>query len=124
MAIGLRRLDHVNLTVPRAAESAARAFYRDLLGMTEIPKPPELLGRGGAWFDAGALQLHVSLEEGQGPSRRHVCFTVGDLDAARAAFAGAGFEILPDDRPVPGWPRFYVLDPGGNRLEIAAPTGV
>jgi catechol 2,3-dioxygenase-like lactoylglutathione lyase family enzyme len=123
MPIGLQRLDHVNLTVPRAAEAASREFYGSLLGLAEIPKPAELLARGGAWFDAGGLQLHVSLEDGQPPSRRHVCFTVTDLEAARARFIEAGVAVLPDERPVPGWARFYVLDPGGNRLEIAQPSG-
>jgi catechol 2,3-dioxygenase-like lactoylglutathione lyase family enzyme len=121
MAIGVRGLDHVNLTVPRAVEAAAKRFYAELLGLREIAKPAASRDRGGAWFDAGAVQVHVSLEDAGPPSRRHVCFTVADLETARAAFVAAGVQVLPDDRPIPGWPRFYVLDPGGNRLEIAAP---
>ena len=122
MAIGVCALDHVNLTVPRAAEAAARRFYGEVLGLRELAKPAELQDRGGAWFDGGAVQVHVSLEEAPPtPSRRHVCFAVADLETARAVFAAAGVEILPDERPLAGWPRFYVRDPGGNRLEIAAP---
>lgn len=30
----------------------------------------------------------------------------------------ASIEIIPDNRPIDGWRRFYVRDPGGNRIEI------
>ena len=42
-----------------------------------------------------------------------------DLDAAEAAFRAAGVEIIADPEPVPQWKRFYVRDPGGNRVEVA-----
>ncbi len=31
----------------------------------------------------------------------------------------AGIDVIPDNRPIDGWRRFYVRDPGGNRIEIA-----
>jgi len=31
----------------------------------------------------------------------------------------AAIEIIPDNQPIQGWRRFYVRDPGGNRIEIA-----
>ena len=40
------------------------------------------------------------------------------LDAAEKRFRKAAVEIIPDPRPVPGSPRFYVRDPAGNQLEI------
>jgi catechol 2,3-dioxygenase-like lactoylglutathione lyase family enzyme len=119
--IAIRGLDHVNVTVPRAAEAAARQFYGELLGLRELPKPAELRGRGGAWFTTGVVQLHLSLDDAPAGSRRHVCFTVADLAAARAGFGAAGVAIEEDQQPVSGWPRFYVRDPGGNKVEIAAP---
>ena len=123
MAIAVRSIDHVNVTVPRALESAARRFYGEVLGLAEIAKPGALHGRGGAWFQVGPVQLHLSIEEfDAAPSRRHVCFVVADLVAARVSLQAAAVEILPDDRPVPGWSRFYVCDPGGNRIEIAQPA--
>jgi len=33
-----------------------------------------------------------------------------------------GVEIIPDDQPVAGKPRFYVRDPAGNLIEIAQKT--
>ena len=121
MGIGVQRLDHVNVTVPAAHEAAARRFYGEVIGLTEIAKPDA--GRGGAWYACGPVQLHLSLEErpaGAAASRRHVCVVVADLARARDACAAAGLVIEPDERPMPGWSRFYVRDPGGNRIEVAA----
>lgn len=116
------KVHHVNVTVPRSKEEAAKSFYKDLLGLNQIEKPEESRGRGGAWYQIGGTQLHLSLEEGLGDnciSKRHVCFLVESLDAAEDQFRSAGVQILPDDIPTRGWARFYVRDPGGNRLEIA-----
>ena len=114
-------IHHVNVTVPRSREDEAKHFYAVVMGMTEVPKPQSSRGRGGAWYQLGAVQLHLSLEDGAGEhlSKRHVCYTVSDLAEAEERFRQAGVEILPDDLPIPGWRRFYVRDPGGNRLEIA-----
>jgi catechol 2,3-dioxygenase-like lactoylglutathione lyase family enzyme len=119
-------IDHVNVTVPRALESEAKHFYGVVMELQEVPKPPELRARGGAWYQLGPVQLHLSIEDGLGEncvSKRHVCYTVANLAEAEQKFRDAGVEIIPDDRPVPGWPRFYVRDPGLNRLEIAQSSG-
>jgi catechol 2,3-dioxygenase-like lactoylglutathione lyase family enzyme len=63
--------------------------------------------------------LSVEDVDGEQLRKRHVCYTVRDLSEAEERFRQAGVEILPDDLPLPGWRRFYVRDPGGNRLEIA-----
>lgn len=112
---------HVNVTVPRSLADQAKHFYGVVMGLTEVPKPKSSRGRGGAWYQLGPVQLHLSLEDGAGDylSKRHVCYTVHDLSEAEERFRQAGVDILPDDLPIPGWRRFYVRDPGGNRLEIA-----
>lgn len=123
MGIGVERFDHVNVTVPVALEAAAKRFYGEVLGLTEIAKPEASRARGGAWYDCGGIQLHLSREErpAEDPaSRRHLCVVVANLAGAAAAFDLAGVVMEPDDRPVPGWSRFYVRDPGGNRIEVAA----
>jgi len=115
-------IHHVNVTVPRSLEDAAKHFYGVVMGLQEVPKPESSRGRGGAWYQSGTLQLHLSIEGPLGEncvSKRHVCYTVANLAEAEERFRSAGVEILPDDQPVPGWKRFYVRDPGGNRLEIA-----
>jgi len=118
-------IHHVNVTVPKAVEENAKHFYGVVMGLQEVPKPEESRARGGAWYQVGPLQLHLSIENGEDDrgegciSKRHVCYTVADLAQAEKKFRDAGVEILPDDIPTPGWSRFYVRDPGGNRLEIA-----
>jgi len=114
-------LHHVNVTVPRSLEEAAKHFYGVVMGLQEVPKPEASRGRGGAWYQLGPMQLHLSVEDLEGAvmSKRHVCYTVANLAEAEQRFRDAGVEILPDDIPTPGWSRFYVRDPGGNRLEIA-----
>ena len=116
------QIHHVNVTVPKSLEDAAKNFYGVIMGLQEVPKPEGSRARGGAWYQMGPLQLHVSIENSLGDgciSKRHVCYTVANLAEAENRFRSAGVEILPDDQPTPGWSRFYVRDPGGNRLEIA-----
>jgi len=115
-------LDHVQVTVPRETEAAALRFYRDALGLAEIPKPPELRANGGGWFMLGPLQLHVSPEDVApdilAASKRHLGLRVTDLPALTARLESHGVAIIPDRQPVPGMIRIYVRDPGGNRLEL------
>lgn len=112
-------LHHVNVTVSPELEEATKDFYSQVLGLDRVPKP-STSRQSGAWYQIGPTQLHLSVEaEEIGPlSSRHVCFTVADLSAAETRFREAGVEIIPDPRPAPGTPRFYVRDPGGNMLEI------
>lgn len=112
-------LHHVNVTVPAELEAPAKHFYAVVLGLKQIPKP-STSRQSGAWFEIGATQLHLSVEEEpQQMSSRHVCLTVSDLSEAEQSFRGAGVEIIADPRPNPGSARFYVRDPGGNLFEIA-----
>ena len=112
---------HVNVTVPKSLEEAAKHFYAVVMGLHEVPKPESSRGRGGAWYQLGPMQLHLSIEDTSAHplSKRHICYTVSNLTEAEEKFRQAGVQIFPDDMPVPGWSRFYVRDPGGNRLEIA-----
>lgn len=122
MAIEIVEINHVNITVPGSAEEATKHFYKNILGLEEVPKPDASKKRGGAWFRHGAMDLHLSVEDApsdNAASKRHVCYVVADIHEAEQHMRGAGVEVLPDTRPVEGWLRFYVRDPGGNRLEIA-----
>ncbi|MFS8086681.1 MAG: VOC family protein [Acidobacteriota bacterium] len=113
-------LHHVNVTVPAELEAATKEFYGTVLGLEQVPKPAASR-QSGAWYQIGATQLHLSIEDEAGGARNsgHVCFTVDDLAVAEMKFRDAGVEIIPDPRPNPRSPRFYVCDPGGNQLEIA-----
>ena len=111
-------IDHVQVAAPPGCEDAARAFYGDLLGLAELPKPPVLAARGGCWFAAGAQQLHVGVETEFAPARKaHPGLVVDDLEALRERLRAAGQEPREDDT-IPGTRRFYAEDPFGNRLEF------
>jgi len=111
--------DHVQVAIPASAEPAARAFYGDLLGMTEVPKPAALAVRGGCWFGSGDAVLHLGVEEPFVAARKaHPAFLVDDLDALAAALAVAGHECIRGDGELPGVRRFHTFDPFGNRLEF------
>ncbi|MFI5663316.1 VOC family protein [Streptomyces sp. NPDC051684] len=117
----LLSLDHVQLAAPPGSEGALRAFYADTLGMTETPKPPALAARGGCWFRAGAIELHLGIEADFRPARKaHPGLLVRDIEAYARRLTGRGVEIEWDDR-LPGHHRFYCSDPVGNRLEILEP---
>ncbi len=119
-------LHHVQVSCPAGGEDAARRFYADGLGLTEVPKPPELARRGGAWFraydDAGAVvaELHVGVEEPFAPARRaHPAFVVDDLGLVQRRLEGAGFGVDTTERETfEGYWRCHAFDPHGNRVEV------
>jgi catechol 2,3-dioxygenase-like lactoylglutathione lyase family enzyme len=115
-------LDHVQLAAPPGCEDEARRFYGALLGLEELPKPASLRARGGVWFQLGAQQLHIGVEEPFAPARKaHPALSVDPerLDELAGPLAAAGVEIKWDDA-LPGARRFYADDPWGNRLELLA----
>jgi catechol 2,3-dioxygenase-like lactoylglutathione lyase family enzyme len=118
------RLSHINITMPKGRENIARSFYNGLLRLPEIPKPEPLRARGGIWFDAGGLDLHLSVEEVRNGSdqQRHFGLECEDVDELRARLKAAGVEI-DDGRPAP-WKRFFARDPFGNRIEIHEAGGL
>ncbi|HEV7999582.1 MAG TPA: VOC family protein [Planctomycetaceae bacterium] len=116
MIIGI---DHVQITVPRGQEPAARDFYCGVLGLTEIEKPDVLKPRGGFWLQVGDRELHVGTEEGvdRQATKAHVAFGVDDLAFWRTRLSAAG--IVPGDGvPIPNCTRFEFRDPFGNRVEL------
>lgn len=113
-------LDHVQLAMPADGEAAARRFYVDMLGLTEIPKPPELAGRGGCWFERGDVHVHLGVEADFRPAKKaHPAFRVQGLATLRAGLDRQGYSTC-DDIPIDGVDRCFVDDPFGNRIELIA----
>jgi catechol 2,3-dioxygenase-like lactoylglutathione lyase family enzyme len=77
-------IEHVQLAMPAGEEEKARAFYRDLLGIAETPKPPRLAKRGGCWFEDGAVKIHLGVEADFRPARKAHPALVVDDDLALA----------------------------------------
>lgn len=123
------RLHHVQVACPPGGEDAARRFYADGLGMTEVDKPADLVARGGCWFRAydrtGAVtaEVHVGVEDPFSPARKaHPALVVDDLDAVAERLRGVGAEVDESQRTTfPGHVRFHTFDGHGNRVEVLAP---
>lgn len=112
----------MQITVPISEERSAKVFYCDLLGLNEIEKPVTLKGNGGFWLalnEESSIQLHIGLEEGidRLKTKAHVAFEVSDIEFWRNKFSNAGIEVL-QSKPIPGFERFDIRDPFGNRLEF------
>jgi catechol 2,3-dioxygenase-like lactoylglutathione lyase family enzyme len=115
-------LDHVQLAGPPGCEDDARRFYRDTLGLEELPKPELMQASGGVWFRLGDHELHIGIEDPFQPARKaHPGLRVdrAQIDALAERLRDAGAPVDWDER-YPGRRRFYTADPFGNRIEIAA----
>lgn len=119
-------LDHVQLAMPPSGESQARQFYGSILGLTEIPKPPNLAARGGAWFQCGSIQIHLGVEADFRPAKKaHPAFLVANLGQVTENLRQAGYKIKYDQEPIEDYDRAFTEDPFGNRIELLQPhTGV
>ena len=111
-------IDHVQLAMPAEGENAARAFYGQVLGLTEVPKPAVLAVRGGVWFSAGGVHLHLGIEADFRPARKaHPALQVDALSELVARCEAAGYAVRRGE-DLPGVTRVHVDDPFGNRLEL------
>jgi catechol 2,3-dioxygenase-like lactoylglutathione lyase family enzyme len=107
------RVHHVTVVVTDLEKAAA--FYGGLLGLPRLPRPQT---SPGLFFQAGEVQLHITLaDQAEPPSPRHVAFEVDDLDAVLAGVAGMGLPVW-DDSPIAGWVRKQCRDPFGNGVEL------
>jgi catechol 2,3-dioxygenase-like lactoylglutathione lyase family enzyme len=119
---GVVGLDHVQLAMPAGQEDVARAFYADVLGLIEEPKPANLATRGGVWFRGGSLRLHLGVEADFRPARKaHPALLVTGLGELIVRCQRAGHPPVTDE-PLDGFNRVYVYDPFGNRLELLEPA--
>jgi len=117
------KLHHVQLAIPEGGENAARRFYAETLGLTEVAKPPALAARGGCWFRGTELEIHLGVEAAFRPARKAhpgvLLKGLDDLEGLAVRLRTAGVEVEWDDG-FPGYRRFYADDPHGNRLEFLA----
>ncbi len=119
MSLGIVGIDHIQIAVPKALEEECLSFYRTVLALPEVEKPAPLKARGGAWFQVSpTTQMHVGIDPETSPkSKRHICFLVGDLAAAKASVQSHRVTIE-EESAAEGLTRFFIRDPAGNRIEI------
>ena len=122
------RLHHVQVACPQGGEEAARRFYVDGLGLTEVEKPADLRARGGLWVrHAGGAEIHVGVEDSFTPARKAhpalLLASAAELDALAGRLVGLGYDVDTSQRDTfPGHLRFHTFDGHGNRVEVLAPA--
>jgi catechol 2,3-dioxygenase-like lactoylglutathione lyase family enzyme len=117
----IKEIEHVQLAMPPGKESEAHSFYEGVLGIPEVPKPPNLARRGGCWFVRGALKIHLGVENDfRAAGKAHPALLVEDLPALKAIIQAAGHSFQTDE-PLECYDRIYVNDPFGNRIELMEP---
>jgi catechol 2,3-dioxygenase-like lactoylglutathione lyase family enzyme len=129
------RLQHCGLVVADIERS--RRFYRDVLGLEEVQRPPNFTF-AGAWFRLGETEIHLLAESdttgtaGQAPPGRgivgglatHVALEVDDLGAWEERLRAN--DVVIASGPMPrgdGVNQLFVLDPDGFVLELFERTG-
>lgn len=117
-------IDHVQLAAPPGCEAEARRFFGELLGLPELEKPAALALRGGLWFQCGAQQIHIGIEQDFRPARKaHPALRLRDevsVEMLEARLKAAGI-VTRRDIEVEDAARFFAEDPWGNRVEFVAP---
>jgi inorganic pyrophosphatase len=111
-------LDHIQLAMPPGHEDEARAFYRGLLELKDVPKPDSLAERGGCWFEGLQTFVHLGIQKAFVPARKaHPAFLVQNLDYLYKKLEKAEIPAT-FDQALPAVRRFYTQDPFGNRIEF------
>jgi catechol 2,3-dioxygenase-like lactoylglutathione lyase family enzyme len=132
--VDIRVLHHVSLPVSDLERS--RRFYREVLGLEEIERPP--FPFPGAWLRLGDRELHLIAGEGavprgaEGTDPRQLHFAVRVASYRRAlehlrahgyredADEGDPGRVLALPRSVVGYPQLYLLDPDRHLIEVNA----
>jgi predicted enzyme related to lactoylglutathione lyase len=109
------RLHHASVQVPVSELARVTEFYREVLGLRQVPNLAGLV-----WFELPNGD-HVHLVEGAGAlhSVAHLALQVDDYDEtlARVVAFGGMVEPAPD---LWGSPRRFFRDPVGNLIEVFA----
>ena len=132
---------HVAMSVPDLDQ--ARAFYVDLLGLTEVwdmtwadsPRMDTITALTGSsgrmmFLDAGDLLMEFFEFRTPTPQQvrppgtmhhygfTHVCFDVADARAEYARLSDAGVKFLSEPQDSPNVCTLYGMDPFGNVFEL------
>ncbi|MDQ1520846.1 MAG: glyoxylase family protein [Actinomycetota bacterium] len=107
---------HVAICVADADQ--ALVFYRDVLGMTQLPRPD--LGPG-YWLDAGGQQVHLMEAELPPPAANHFAIRVDDIDSAVADLQAEGVDVHRSPLVPGAGHQAFLHDPFGNFLELNQP---
>ena len=109
----VRGLNHVSLRIRDLDRS--RAFYEDLVGLTQAPRPD--LGFPGVWYQIGPSQLHLLAGETRmepiDPTGPHFAVEVPSVEEVRQGLEARGIPYLAF-----GATQLWIRDPDGNVVEV------
>ena len=113
-----RRVHHVSINVTDV--DASVAFYRDVLELEPLARPP--FDFAGAWFALGEQQLHlIEAPDFVAPIGQHFALFVDDIDATIEVLAERGVRVSQPSE-IPGVCRqAFFADPTGNSIELNQP---
>ena len=122
----VKRLQHTSIPMPPGGDDDARAFYGEVLGMREIPKPEGLAAMTVIWFAANEEgdEVHVFQAEniGRNSAAQHLCLEVDDIEGYKTRLHDRGYEVrIPES--IHNRPRLFVRDPFDNLLELVEIRG-
>ena len=119
--MSLLRIDHVQITAPRAREREARHFYVNVLCLRELERPLTIPTGALSFALDEITELHVVLVEDpfRPPLGDHFAVVVDDLEPVKRRLADHNAGYNPS--PVQGrYELIFVRDPFGNRIEFLA----
>ena len=124
-----------HVSVPVTDLERSKEFYRTVLGLTEIERPPS--DNRGAWYRVGEHQLHL-IEDASSTFREdkalddqdiHFALWINGYHEAKRHLHAKGFYPEADDElkrtlekseGTAGWSRLFVMDPDRNIIELNA----
>jgi catechol 2,3-dioxygenase-like lactoylglutathione lyase family enzyme len=121
MPLSLLGLHHIARLTKRL--DASRAFYRDVLGFREIPRPP--FSFGGAWLFNYGLQIHLIVDEKINDPQaaiqtrdEHLAFATADIDAVERALSEQRVMFRVNHQAGTGVKQLFFQDPDGHHVEV------
>ncbi|MCE0524035.1 MAG: VOC family protein [Methylacidiphilales bacterium] len=120
MKLNAKRLNHVTIAAPAGEHAKVRAFYGDLLGLEEVPRPDALNAVYDLmWFKFLDILLHIDFSPpwNKPAENRHIALEIEDLPSLRRYLESKNATIR-EAVVMPDRDRFYLLDPFGNYFEL------
>lgn len=121
--------NHYNLRAPRELMDELKAFYCDIVGLHQGPRPD--LGAFGYWLYAGdQCILHLSQTRPDESRLTHVAatfdhaaFTCTDRPGMEARLKQHGIKFERGQVPAMGIIQLFIKDPAGNGVELSFNEG-
>ena len=131
--LAIEMLHHVS--IPVSDLERARKFYAEIIGLTELERPP--FPFPGAWFQIGDRQLHLIGGDSKATFRTdkpvdshdaHFAIRVRSFRQAVKHLRSLGYApdaldpmlVSRENAGQAGFPQIFVLDPDRNVIEINA----